>query len=167
MNDFYLDFGGFMNRNNFFPLFINLKNKNILIIGAGNIAYRKFCSLCQCEANIEIITKEVKEKKFDSFFSKNNFFKITKGDFTLDFLKEQCLKNFLVILATDDFLLNDELSKYCDKQNILVNNVSSKTNMNCRFPSILKKGDCTLAISASGNPKKSKALKNKLLSIDL
>ena len=48
-----------MNKN-FFPLFIDLKNKNILVIGAGKIAFRKVETLLKYSAKITIITKDIK-----------------------------------------------------------------------------------------------------------
>ena len=52
-----------MNKN-FFPLFIDLKNKNILVIGAGKIAFRKVETLLKYNTNITVITKDIKEEKF-------------------------------------------------------------------------------------------------------
>ena len=46
--------------------------------------------------------------------------------------------------------------------NILVNNISSKNNMNLRFMSICEKDDIQIAVSANGNPKKAIEIKNKI-----
>ena len=54
------------------------------------------------------------------------------------------------------------LYKICDEKNILVNNITSKTDMNCRFGSIINNEEYTLGISAKGNPKKAKELREKL-----
>lgn len=50
--------------NRFFPLFISLKNKNTLVIGAGKIAIRKVETLLEYGANVTVITKEIREEKF-------------------------------------------------------------------------------------------------------
>ena len=47
--------------NKFFPVSIDLNNKNILIIGAGKIALRKVETLLNYNCNINVITKEVLE----------------------------------------------------------------------------------------------------------
>ena len=42
----------------FFPLFIDINGKKILIIGAGKIAYRKADTLLKYGADIIVITKK-------------------------------------------------------------------------------------------------------------
>ena len=139
-----------MNKN-FFPLFIDLKNKNILVIGAGKIAFRKVETLLKYSAKITIITKDIKEEKFLTL--KNINIKI--GEFEETLLEDK----LLVVAATD----NPEFNRY--SKNILVNNITSKEEMNCRFASILETEDYQIGISAKGNPSKSKSLKNKLKEI--
>ena len=50
--------------NKFFPVSIDLNNKNILVIGAGKIALRKVKTLLDYNCNITVITKEVSEEEF-------------------------------------------------------------------------------------------------------
>ncbi|MFK4784703.1 bifunctional precorrin-2 dehydrogenase/sirohydrochlorin ferrochelatase [Fusobacterium sp. MFO224] len=154
------------NNNNFLPLFINLKNKKVLIIGAGKIAFRKVSTVAEYGANIKILTNKVMDPRFSDLILENSLVKLNIGEFKKDFIKKECLDSFLVILATDDKKFNEELAMYCDENNVLVNNITSKNIMNTRFCSVLKKEEYTLGISANGDPKKSKALKNKLSSVD-
>ena len=143
--------------NNFFPLFINLRNKNALVIGAGKIAFRKVETLLKYEAKVTVITKEIKEEKF--FNLKNIDIKI--GEFNETLLENR----FIVVAATDNPDFNRYIYELCNSKNILVNNITSKEEMNCRFASILETEEYQIAISANGNPTKSKALKNKLKEI--
>ena len=147
--------------NKFFPVSIDLNNKNVLVIGAGKIALRKIATLLNYNCNIIVITKEVLEEKFLEL-EKNNKIKIFKNQ---EF-EEKFLENiFLVITATDNEILNKEISQLCMSKNILVNNVTSKDNMNIRFMSIYEKDDIQIAISANGNPKKAVEIKNKIKDI--
>ena len=50
--------------NNFFPVFLNMQNKKVLIIGAGKIAFRKAETLLSYGAKIKVIAKDIKEEKF-------------------------------------------------------------------------------------------------------
>ena len=126
--------------NKFFPVSINLNNKNILVIGAGKIALRKTETLLNYNCNINVITKDILEEKF--------------------------LENiFLVVVATDNETLNKKISQLCMSKNILVNNVTSKDDMNVRFASIYEKDDIQIAISANANPKKAVEIKNKIKDI--
>ena len=147
--------------NKFFPISIDLNNKNVLVIGAGKIALRKIETLLNYNCNIIIITKEILEEKFLEL-EKNNKIKIFKNQ---EF-EEKFLENiFLVITATDNEILNKEISQLCMSKNILVNNVTSKDDMNIRFMSIYEKDDIQIAISANGNPKKAVEIKNKIKDI--
>lgn len=143
--------------NNFFPLFINLRNKNALVIGAGKIAFRKVETLLKYGAKVTVITKEIKEEKF--FNLKNIDIKI--GEFNETLLENR----FIVVAATDNPEFNRYIYELCNSKNILVNNITSKEEMNCRFASILETEEYQIAISANGNPTKSKTLKNKLKEI--
>ena len=147
--------------NKFFPVSIDLNNKNVLVIGAGKIALRKIETLLNYNCNIIVITKEILEEKFLEL-EKNNKIKIFKNQ---EF-EEKFLENiFLVITATDNEILNKEISQLCMSKNILVNNVTSKDDMNVRFMSIYEKDDIQIAISANGNPKKAVEIKNKIKDI--
>ena len=98
--------------------------------------------------NIENLTKEILEEKFLEL-EKNNKIKIFKNQ---EF-EEKFLENiFLVVVATDNEILNKEISQLCMSKNILVNNVTSKD-------------DIQIAISANANPKKAVEIKNKIKDI--
>ena len=147
--------------NKFFPVSIDINNKNILVIGAGKIALRKVETLLNYNCNIIVITKDILEEKFLEL-EKNNKIKILKNQ---EF-EEKFLENiFLVVVATDNETLNKKISQLCMSKNILVNNVTSKDDMNVRFASIYEKDDIQIAISANGNPKKAVEIKNKIKDI--
>ena len=147
--------------NKFFPVSIDLNNKNILVIGAGKIALRKVETLMSYNCNILIITKDILEEKFLEL-EKNNKIKILKNqEFKEKFLQDI----FLVVVATDNEVLNKNISQLCINKNILVNNITSKDDMNVRFASIYEKDDIQIAISANGNPKKAIEIKNKIKNI--
>ena len=147
--------------NKFFPVSINLNNKNILVIGAGKIALRKTEMLLNYNCNINVITKDILEEKFLEL-EKSNKIKIFKNQ---EF-EEKFLENiFLVIAATDNEVLNKNISQLCINKNILVNNITSKDDMNVRFASIYEKNDIQIAISANANPKKAVEIKNKIKNI--
>ena len=143
--------------NRFFPLFVNLTGKEALVIGAGKIAIRKVESLLEYGAKVTVITREIREEKF--FNLKDIDIKIGEFDETL-------LENkFIVVAATDNPEFNRYIYELCNSKNILVNNITSKEDMNCRFASILETKEYQIGISAKGNPIKSKALKNRLKEI--
>ena len=147
--------------NKFFPVSIDLNNKNVLVIGAGKIALRKVETLLNYNCNIIVITKEVLEERFLEL-ERNDKIKILKNQvFEEKFLQDI----FLVVVATDNEILNKEISQLCMSKNILVNNITSKDDMNVRFMSIYEEDNIQIAISANGNPKKAVEIKNKIKNI--
>ena len=147
--------------NKFFPVSIDLNNKNVLVIGAGKIALRKVETLLNYNCNIIVITKEVLEERFLEL-ERNDKIKILKNQvFEEKFLQDI----FLVVVATDNEILNKEISQLCMSKNILVNNITSKNDMNIRFMSIYEEDNIQIAISANGNPKKAVEIKNKIKNI--
>lgn len=139
----------------FFPVFLNIENKKCLVIGGGKVAFRKINKLLKYKARLTVISKNIiKEIKL----LKN--IKIIEKEFeeydNLEYLK----KFFLIIAATNDKKLNDNIANICIKENILINNVSSKDNMNCRFGVSIEKKEYSIAVSAKGNP--SKAIKKSV-----
>ena len=114
----------------FFPVFLDIKNKPCFIIGGGNVALRKINKLIKYECkNITVISDKIIDdiKKL----ADDKKIKIINNKFEIE--RKTLKKYFLVIAATDDEKINNEISNLCIKENILVNNVSSKENMNIRF----------------------------------
>ena len=68
-----------------------------------------------------------------------------------------------MVAATDDTELNDRISHVCMSENILVNNVSSKTEMNAMFTAVVKNDEFQIGIGSYGKScRRSKALKGKV-----
>ena len=152
-----------MNKKNFFPIFVNLSDKNILIIGAGKVAFRKISTLLETGAYITVFAKQIKEKEITKLlFDKPNIQLIMKevDENSLDEIITN--KYVLVIAGTDDKELNSAIVKCCNKKNILVNNITSTDDMSARFCSVIDEKDYSIGISAKGDPKKSLALKEKI-----
>lgn len=143
----------------FFPVFLDIKNKECLVIGGGNVALRKINKLLKYKCkNITVISDKVLDdiKKL----ADDKKIKIINNKFEVDI--KILKKYFLVIAATDDEKINNEISDLCIKKNILVNNVSSKDNMDIRFCTSIENEEYSIAISAYGNPKKALELKEKI-----
>lgn len=145
--------------NKFFPVSIDLTNKNILVVGAGKIAFRKVETLLKQNCNIKVITKTIEEQNFNNLLKDKKIILETSREFREDDLNDV----FLVIAATSDEKVNKNISELCISKNILVNNISSKTDMNLRFTSIYETDDFQIAVSTKdGNPKKAVEIRNMI-----
>lgn len=145
----------------FFPLFVNIENKEVLIIGGGKIGGRKAQTLREYGGNITVYSEKVIE---ETILAAENI-KVVNKNVSHDKaeIKELVKKYFLVVAATDDTELNDRISHVCMSENILVNNVSSKTEMNAMFTAVVKNDEFQIGIGSYGKScRRSKALKGKV-----
>lgn len=145
-------------KNNFFPLFVDLKDKNILVVGAGAVATRKIKTLLKYGAKIKVITKKIESEEIFLLKKENKIELLENTEFDEKFLENI----FLVVAATDNKELNKKIFEICNLKNILVNNITSKDEMNVRFGSVVETDEFQIGISAYGNPKKAVELKNKI-----
>lgn len=146
----------------FFPVMIDLDKINILIIGGGNIAYRKYSNKSQYTDNIKVISP---------FFCEN-FIKENNKRLSLLWKKFEYkdLNNIdMVFIATDNKILNKEISDYCIKNRILVNSVDNHKNSSFinmgffEFKDKNNKDDIVVGVSCNGkNPSLVKIIKNEL-----
>ena len=145
-----------------FPLFVNLKNKKVLVIGGGKVAFKKISKIMEYEADIIVIAENIPEEKLlelKNLKIENN----RKIENNKDEIEKLVEEYFLVIAATDNEELNENIAEICDSKGILVNNVSSKTKMNSMFGGIVKNDEFQIAISTSGkNCKRSRAMKSEI-----
>ena len=148
----------------FFPLFVNVENKEVLIVGGGKIGGRKAQTLREYGANVTVYSEKVTE---EAILADENI-KVVNKNVSNDEaeIKELVKKYFLVVAATDDMELNDRISHVCMSENILVNNVSSKTEMNAMFGAVVKNDEFQIGIGSYGKScRRSKALKGKVQEI--
>jgi len=130
----------------YFPAFIKLDDLKILIIGGGNIAFEKCYHLLDFTKNIEVIALDfnIQMKKLIN----DNNLKYTQRKY-----KKDDIKDFnIVITAIDDIALQKSIF-FETKQypNCQCNSVDSPKYCDFIFPSYIKKGDLTIAVSTSGS----------------
>ena len=137
----------------FYPIFVELEGKTVLVVGGGNVAQRKIENLLHFGASIQIISRELTHK-IKQLVEANKIQHI--GD---EFRDEHLDSVFLVIAATDDKQLNKKISESSRKRHMLINAVDQPADCNFIVPSIVNRGDLLIAITTSG---KSPALAKKI-----
>src|SRR5262249_56660348 len=80
----------------FYPVFLNLKNKRIVVIGGGAVAERKVESLLGTGASIVLISPDV-TRRLDSLAKKNRILLQRRA-----YARGDCAGAALVFSATDD-----------------------------------------------------------------
>lgn len=132
-------------KRNLYPILLNLKGKNCLIVGGGNVAERKLKKIYTKDAKFKVISPEFKLSLLNFIKNKKNIMKYNRK-FRLDDLK----KIFLVISATDDKNLNEKICEIANKKNILCNCVNT-TQRNFLDMAEIKLKDINIFITSKGN----------------
>ncbi|MBU1657598.1 bifunctional precorrin-2 dehydrogenase/sirohydrochlorin ferrochelatase [bacterium] len=128
----------------YFPAFLKLDNKKILIVGGGNIAYEKLDHLLDFTNDITVIAPELSQQMMQTIDEKN--LQLKKRIYNTGDIKDFAI----VVVAVDNIPLQAEIFDESKQYNCLCNSVDSVDYCDFIFPSYVKKDDLTIAISTSG-----------------
>lgn len=127
-----------------FPMFVDLREKKIVVIGAGKISARRITTLTQFCETITVIAPEA-ETAIQQLAADGEITWILK---TYD--RDDLYGADIVLAATDDPKLNDEIHSVCKCLGILVNVCSDQRKCDFQFPGIVKKDEVVIGINAAG-----------------
>ena len=130
----------------YFPMFIQLTGKKIVVIGAGTKAARRVTSLLDFGADIYIIAPEISEEiKNLSKAAKSNIHLFERNYKTID-----CSNAFWVIAATNNRKINHQIG-IDSKQNGAFATISyAKEESTVYFPGIAKEDNVVVGITTGG-----------------
>jgi len=129
---------------NHFPLFINLKGKQCLVVGGGHVATRKVRSLLRSNAIVTVIAPKISETLQN--IAEHNKLTILKREYE----STDIVRAFIVIAATNDNHINQEIAKQANDINILVNVADNPDLGSFIFPSVVDRSPVTIAVSTGG-----------------
>lgn len=130
--------------NSYFPVGLKFDDKEILLVGGGEIALFKFQKLVQFKPKkIKCIAKNF----LPEFYSAKNIgVEIIQREFSYGDLDGQDI----VIVAIDDSEMQKRIYDECQKKKLLCNCVDLLECCDFIFPSLVKRGDVTVAITSNG-----------------
>lgn len=135
----------------YFPMFVDMTERECLIVGGGNVAYRKVMVMLDFGAKVTVVAEdicdELRKLTIDDTANKENRITFIKRRFE----RKDCDGIEMVIAATDDNALNHEIAEYCKAKGIMVNAVDQKADCSFIFPSYIKEKNLVAAFSSGGN----------------
>jgi siroheme synthase-like protein len=149
-----------MEGNQLFPVFLKLDTIHTLLVGAGPIGLEKLSALLtnSPNANITVIGLEI-HPELQALADNSGLVQVIQKEFAASDLDGADL----VIAATNNSLLNQQIRKEADARNLLVNFADKPDLCNFYLGSVVKKGDLKIAISTNGkSPTIAKRLKEVL-----
>lgn len=123
-----------------FPLFIDLENAEVLIVGGGETARRKMEAMLPFGARITVVSPQ-----FTGDFAPA---KTIEQEFSPELLDTAPFA--LVIAATSSFEVNHAVCMAAKSRNIPINAVDDPENCTFYFPAVVKDGDVVVGISSGG-----------------
>jgi precorrin-2 dehydrogenase/sirohydrochlorin ferrochelatase len=141
----------------YYPIYLDIRDRLCLVVGAGSVGTRKVESLLKCGARVKVISPEA-TPSIESL-ARSGKISLKKRAYRQSDLNDV----FLVIGATDDQELNRRVSSDAGKLNLLCNIADRPEICNFILPSVVNRGDLTIAISTAGqSPAVAKTLRKEL-----
>lgn len=156
----------------YFPMFFSLAGREVLVVGAGKIGSRRIETLLSFGASVLAVAPEGTERMKELAGSQD---KEPTGERMKEPAERQmkelaaekasagrlvwerrCFRppdldgKFLVIAASDDAAVNDQIVSLCRRRGILVNHAGDQRQCDFYFPGIVREGKLVAGVSSSG-----------------
>ncbi len=129
----------------FLPLFHNLQDRLVLVVGGGEVAVRKSRLLRDAGARLRVVAPEIRDELREMALAGN-------GEIVLrDYQTTDLNGVVLIIAATDDEPLNARISVEAQALFIPVNVVDSPKLCSVIFPAIVDRSPLIVAITSGGD----------------
>ena len=128
----------------YFPIFLDLKNRLCLLVGGGDIATRKGRLLSKAGARLRVVAPEI-SSELRELVAQNN------GELHERKYQDSDLNDCVIaIAATDIESLNEQISNDAKARNLPVNVVDSPALCTYITPAIIDRSPLVIAISSGG-----------------
>jgi precorrin-2 dehydrogenase / sirohydrochlorin ferrochelatase len=128
----------------YYPVNLDIRNRNCLVVGGGDVGTRKVMTLLECGAKVVVVSPAATGKI--KALSDKGLIKLETRPFRPTDLDQM----FLVIGATDNPELNRQIHAEAERLGMLCNIADRPEICNFILPAIVNRGDLIIAISTSG-----------------
>ena len=125
----------------YFPLFVDLTGRTVLLVGGGPVAARKARTLLDCGPRLLVCAP-----KFVPALEKLKGAELLRRPFAPDLLDGI----FLAVAATGDRAVNRAVAEACRARSIPVNVADSAQESSFLFPALVRRGRLTVGLSSGG-----------------
>ena len=144
----------------FFPIFLDIRNKRCLVVGGGNVAERKAASLLKSGADVILVSPAL-TANLTTWRDMGQFSHEARG-----FLDQDLDGAHLVIAATNDANGNRHISRLSGERRIPVNVVDQPELCSFILPSVIDRSPVVAAISTGGaSPVLARLIRSRLESL--
>jgi precorrin-2 dehydrogenase / sirohydrochlorin ferrochelatase len=141
----YLKEEGGLDMSHYYPIYVELQNKPVLVVGGGVVAYRKVVTLLDYGATVRIVSPKLLPELKALVESVRCFW--VEKEYTPSDIQDA----ILVFSCTEKEEVNAKVSQNANAAFRLINVVDDPEKCTFIVPSILERGDLTIAVSTSGS----------------
>lgn len=130
--------------NPYFPMFVDISGKKIVVVGGGKIAQRRVETLLCFAKDILVVAPEITKEIRELYESAR--IQWVETPYHTEVLRDADM----VLAATDDAQCNEQVVEDCHERGILVNAAHKKELCDFYFPGIIQKENLVVGITSSG-----------------
>lgn len=128
----------------YFPLFLDIAGKSVLLVGGGEIAARKYALLAEANARVTVVAPELGDALRDA---------LARGALAHEaraFTDADVDGHWLVIAATDDRTVNAAVAAAAGARRIPCNVVDDRELSSFIMPAVIDRSPVQIAVSTGG-----------------
>lgn len=129
----------------YYPVFLDVRGRRCIVVGGGQVAERKALALFDAGADLSLVSPELTPAL------RNLALKGKIVHHPKQFDDQDLSGAYLVIAATNDAAVNEDVARTARKAGILVNAATSPDEGTFVVPSVVERGDLLIAISTCGD----------------
>ncbi len=127
-----------------FPMFMKLQGRRCLVVGAGTVAAPKIMSLLEADATVKVVAPQATEHV-------RSLAREARIEWEERLFRESDVEGcFLVVSATNDPQVNDEVYRQAETHGVLSNAVDDPARCDFYYPAVVRRGPLQIAISTAG-----------------
>ena len=133
-----------------YPLLLDLRDRDVLVVGAGAVAARRIPALVEAGARVRVVAPQVSEAISNV------------AVFRRAFEPEDLSGAWLVLACTDDPSVNAAVASAAAAGGVFCVRADSAADGTARVPAVTRKDDVVVAVSGGDDPRRAVALRNAI-----
>jgi len=128
----------------YYPIFLQVKNRKCLLVGAGAVGVRKLKSILECDPDHVTVLDTADPGPEMLEISRDQHVSFEQRHFRAEDMNDV----FITFACTSNTELNRHIADLCAEKNILCIIADFPEGSNFIVPSVIRQGDLTLAVSS-------------------
>ena len=138
---------------NYYPIFLDLRSKPVLVVGGGKVALRKVKGLLEAEARVTVISPEIV----------GDLRELPVAIVEREYRPADCVGQTLVFATTDDREVNAKIARNAASLGIPANVADSPGECGFIVPARITEAGFQIAVSTGGiSPRRAVAIRDRI-----